>query len=135
SGLPVLLECKLGRGLDVDAAGDSADFNAAAGSAEMSAKGMLVLVLDHDGEIGADFPGDGFGGKIEASVFGNRNFDAAAGCFQMPITVARRIAGDFDAAGGRTGFNVVASAGNDHSAAGGFSIDAPSGSLDRDRAG
>jgi len=56
--------------LDADAAGDGADFDAAAGSADTSAKRMLVLVFDDDRNIGANFSGDGFGGEMETGVFG-----------------------------------------------------------------
>src|SRR5579859_3045770 len=96
---------------------------------------MLILVFNDDGKVGADFSGNGFRGKMEACVFGNRNFDAAAGGFQMPVTVAGRIACDLNAAGSAAGFDVVVGPGNGYSAASGVGFDATARSLDRDGAG
>src|SRR5438128_3947761 len=64
TGLPGnrLKSIPLRRRLDMDAAGDGADFDAAAGSADMGAQGVFVLIFDDDGEVGPDLAGDGFGG-------------------------------------------------------------------------
>src|SRR5215470_17016069 len=112
----------LRRGLDVDAAGDSADFDAAAGSPKVCAQGMLVLIFNNDGKIRAYPAGNGFGGEMEACIFRNGDFNTAASGFQMPITVAGRIAGDFDATGSRIGFDVVVGACYHNGAAGGLSF-------------
>jgi len=126
-----------GSGLDADAAGDGAYFDAAAGSADMGAKRMLVLVFDDDGKIGANFAGDGFGGEMEAGIFWNGNFDAAGSGFEMPIGVAGGIAGDFDSTGSAAGLDVVVGADNGDGAAGGFGFDttARSGDAERTRKG
>ena len=119
----------------MDAAGDGANFDAAARSADMGAKGMPVLVFDDDGEVSANFAGDGFGREMEAGGLRYRNFDAARSGFKMPITVARGIAGDFDSAGGAASFYVVVGANNGDGAAGGFRFDAAARAGDVDGAG
>ena len=119
--------------MDTDAAGDGADFDAAAGSADMSAKGMLVLVFDDDGKIGANFTGDGFGGEMETGVFWDGNFDAARSGLEMPVRVAGGIAGDFNSAGSAAGFHVVVGADHGDGAAGGFGFDAAAGCGDIER--
>src|SRR5256885_8035463 len=111
-------------GLDADAAGDGADFDATAGSADMGAKRMLVLVFDNDRNIGANFSGDGFGGEMETGVLWNGNFDAAGCGFEMPIGVAGGIAGDFNSTGSAAGPDVVVCADHGDGAAGGFGFGA-----------
>src|SRR5882762_8059121 len=114
-------------GLDANAAGDGADFDATAGSADMGAKRMLVLVFDDDRNIGANFSGDGFGGEMETGVFWNGNFDAAGCGFEMPIGVAGGIAGDFNSTGSAAGLDVVIGADDGDGAAGGFGFDSAAG--------
>jgi len=113
--------------LDADAAGDSADFDAAAGSADMGAKGMLVLVFDDDRNIGPNFSGDGFGGEMETGVLWNGNLDAAGSGLEMPVRVAGGIAGDFNSAGSAAGLDVVIGADDGDGAAGGFGFDSAAG--------
>ncbi len=119
----------------MDAAGDGADFNAAAGSADVSAEGVLVLILDDDGEVGANLSGDGFGGKMEAGVFRDGDFDAAGNGFQMPVAVADGIAGDFDSAGSAAGFYVVVGTSDGDGSARGVGFNAAAGRTDVDGAG
>ena len=121
--------------MDADAAGDGADFDATAGSADMGAKRMLVLVFDDDGKIGANFTGDGFGGEMEAGIFRNGNLDAAGSGSEMPIGIAGGIAGDFDFAGSAAGLHVVIGAHNGDGAVGGFGFDAAAWGGDVDGAG
>ncbi len=98
--------------MDADAAGDGANFDAAAGSADMGAKRMLVLVFDDNGKIGANFARDCFGRKMEAGIFRDGDFDAAGSGLEMPVRVAGGISGDFNSAGSAAGFYVVVGADN-----------------------
>src|SRR5215468_6291691 len=72
---------------------------------------------------------------MEAGVFGDGDFDAATGGFQMPVAVARRIASYFDAPGGGASFDVVVGTGDGDGAAGCVGFDPPAGALDSDGAG
>ncbi len=119
----------------MDAPGDGADFDAAAGSADVGAEGVLVLIFDDDGEIGTDLARDGFGGEMEAGVPGNGDFNAAGSGFEVPIAIAGGITGDFNAAGGGVGFDVVAGTSDGDRAACGVGFDAPAGGFDIDGAG
>jgi len=120
--------------LDADAAGDGADFDATAGSADMGAKRMLVLVFDDDGKIGANFAGNSFSGEMEAGIFWNGNLDAAGSGFEMPVGIAGGIPCDFNSTGSAAGLHVVIGTDNGDGAAGGFGFDAAAWSGDVERA-
>src|SRR5258707_142884 len=124
----------LGGGLDADAARDGADFDATAGSADMGAKRMLVLVFDDDRNIGANFSGDGFGGEMETGVLWNGNFDAAGSGFEMPIGVAGGIAGDFNSTGSAAGLDVVIGADDGDGSVDAVNANAAGGGIEINRA-
>src|SRR5262249_45263192 len=72
---------------------------------------------------------------METGVFGDGDFDAATGGFQMPVAVAGRIANYFDAPGGGASFDIVFGTGDGDGAAGCVGFDPSPGALDSDGAG
>lgn len=66
-----------GSRLELDAAGDRVNLDAAAGIADSRAQAVPVLILDYDGDSGLDIARRRLGGKMETRGRRNRHLYAA----------------------------------------------------------
>src|SRR5260370_36406478 len=85
---------------------DGMHFHAAAAAAHMGSKGMLALLLDNDGNVGANFAGGCFRRKMQIRRGGDTQLHSARNRLQIPVAVGAGIALNRDQAGDRMRFNV-----------------------------
>src|SRR5271168_5019512 len=77
--------------LDIDAAGDGVNFDAASTVAHVGAERVLALLFNHDRNLGANLAGDGAGGKMEAGAGRHGDIHGTGDGLQVPIAVSAGI--------------------------------------------
>src|SRR5207245_8907237 len=82
-----------------------------------------ALLLDDDGDVGANFTGGGFGGEMQVGGCWDGKLHAARNRFQLPVTIGAGIALHGNASGSGMSLHVICRALNINFAAGGFCFD------------
>src|SRR6266446_6646476 len=111
-------------------AGDGVHVHAAASVAHVGPKGMLALLLDDDGNIGANLAGNRFRGEMEIRRGRDPELYRAGNRFKFPVAVCARVSLNGDAARGRMRLHIICRALNLDVAAGGTRFDSPTGLSD-----
>src|SRR5450755_3021644 len=116
----------------MDLAGYGVHFDARTAVANLRAKGMFALLFDHDGHVGADLTGRGFGEHVEIRSRSDAHFDGAGNSAQIPETIRRRITMHDHAAGNAVDFGVAGDTSHVERSARGFCFDTPAHVVDGD---
>src|ERR1700675_2139642 len=101
--------------------------HASATAAHVGPKRMLALLLNDDGNVGANFAGDCFGGKMEIRRSRDAEMHGTRNCFQFPMAVRAWIALDGNAPRGRMRLHVTCRTLNLDFTACGIRFDSPAG--------
>src|SRR5260370_30929873 len=86
---------------------DGMHFHAAAAAAHMGSKGMLALLLDNDGNVGANFAGGCFRRKMQIRRGGDTQQHSARNRLQIPLAVCGGIALKQEPAGDHIRFQLI----------------------------